>query len=163
MCIWSNVISLARDLGWSISSLFQPAYHVVLVGLEGSGKTTALLRLRYGQFVQAEPTMAFNTEKVRVNSASWLVWDVGGAERLRPLWRPYTRASDGLVFVIDACSDDERLEEARLELHRLLKEQASQCVSLHRHRPPILVIANKQDLPGAKQPDALSSLLGNYD
>uniref|UniRef100_A0A6A7G1W6 ADP-ribosylation factor-like protein 6 n=2 Tax=Hirondellea gigas TaxID=1518452 RepID=A0A6A7G1W6_9CRUS len=162
-CLWSGMVGMARELMWGVSALMQPAAHVVLVGLEGAGKTTALLRLRYGQYVEASPTVAFNTEKVRVGGGSWLIWDVGGAERLRPLWRPYTRACDALIFVVDACSDAERLEEARVELHRLVKQQAVQCSVLHRSRPPILVLANKQDLPGAKLPASLAISLGLPD
>lgn len=162
-CLWWSIVGVARDLLWGVTSIVQPAAHVVLVGLEGAGKTTALLRLRYSQYVEASPTVAFNTEKVRVGGGSWLVWDVGGAERLRPLWRPYTRACDALIFVVDACSDAERLEEARLELHRLVKQQASQCSTMQRPRPPILVLANKQDLPGARLPNSLGSLLGLSD
>ena len=162
-CLWSGMVGITREILWSLSSLIQPAAHVVLVGLEGAGKTTALLRLRYGQYVEASPTVAFNTEKVRVGGGSWFIWDVGGAERLRPLWRPYTRACDALIFVVDACSDDERLEEARLELHRLVKQQANQCTALHRPRPPILLLANKQDLPGARLPNQLTATLGLAD
>uniref|UniRef100_A0A8C6UL54 Uncharacterized protein n=1 Tax=Neogobius melanostomus TaxID=47308 RepID=A0A8C6UL54_9GOBI len=65
----------------------------------------------------------------------------GGQEKLRPLWKSYTRRTDGLVFVVDA-ADPERMEEARLELHRVARSQENQGV-------PILVLANKQDLPGA--------------
>lgn len=162
-CLWSSIVGAARELLWGMTSLVQPAAHVVLVGLEGAGKTTALLRLRYGQYVEASPTVAFNTEKVRVGGGSWLIWDVGGAERLRPLWRPYTRACDALIFVVDACSDAERLEEARLELHRLVKQQATQCSAMNRARPPMLVLANKQDLPGARLPASLGTGLGLHD
>ncbi|KAA0192443.1 hypothetical protein HAZT_HAZT007909 [Hyalella azteca] len=162
-CMWSGMVGVVREVIWGLTALVQPAAHVVLVGLEGAGKTTALLRLRYSQYVEASPTVAFNTEKVRVGGGSWLIWDVGGAERLRPLWRPYTRACDALIFVVDSCSDAERLEEARLELHRLVKQQANQCTTLHRPKPPILVIANKQDLPGSRLPNFLSVALGLPD
>ena len=73
---------------------------------------------------------------------SFLVWDVGGQEKLRPLWRSYTRSTDGIVFVIDS-SDTERLEEARMELHRTIRTP-------EHHHVPVLILANKQDLPGAK-------------
>ncbi len=49
------------------------------------------------------------------------MWDVGGQEKVRPLWRPYTRATDAVVFVVDSC-DDERMEEAKLELHRCFQK-----------------------------------------
>jgi len=158
---WPDVGATARDVVWSVAAWVRRVHQVVFVGLEGAGKTTALLRLRYGQYGQATPTLAFNTEKVRSGGASWVVWDVGGAERLRPLWRSYTRGCDALVFVVDACSDPDRLEEAKLELHRVVKMHAPRpgASAAPSPRPPLLVLANKQDLPGARPPDQLAPLL----
>ena len=82
--------------------------------------------------------------KVRSAGLSWLVWDVGGAERVRPLWRSYTRATNALVFVVDSSSSDDRLEEARTELANLTKGLAQECCMAQRPRPPLLVLANKQ-------------------
>lgn len=157
---------LGRSLGQNVAragagmaARLRRPYHVVLVGLDASGKTTALLRLRYGRYISTTPTVAFNCEKVRSGGGSWLVWDVGGADRLRPLWRPYTRATDALVFVVDASSSCDRLEEARVELARLVRQTGVQCKSLGRPRPPLLVMANKQDLPAARAiPDLMRAL-----
>lgn len=69
-----------------------------------------------------------------------MVWDVGGQEKLRPLWKSYTRCTDGIIFVVDSC-DVERLEEAKMELTRTARSPDNAGV-------PILILANKQDLPG---------------
>ncbi|XP_076044955.1 ADP-ribosylation factor-like protein 4C [Oratosquilla oratoria] len=155
-----RVVEVAHSLVWGLVALVHTPAHVVLVGLDSSGKTTALLRLKYGQYVNAVPTVGFNCEKVRAGGAQWLAWDVGGAERVRPLWRSYTRATDALIFVVDSSSSSERLEEARVELQRLTKQQNAQCVALNKHRPPLLVLANKQDLPGARDVNGLAKALG---
>ncbi|KAG7159228.1 ADP-ribosylation factor-like protein 4C [Homarus americanus] len=159
----SRVMEAAQSLVLGLVALVTGPPHVVLVGLDSSGKTTALLRLKYGQYVNAVPTVGFNCEKVRCGGGHWLVWDVGGAERVRPLWRSYTRATDALVFVVDSSSSMDRLEEARLELHRMTRQQSSECVALNRARPPLLVLANKQDLPGAKDTQQLAKSLGLTD
>ena len=39
-------------------------YHCVMIGLDGSGKTTILYRLKYGQYTNTVPTIGFNCEKV---------------------------------------------------------------------------------------------------
>ena len=55
------------------------------------------------------------------------------------MWRSYTRCTDAIIFVVDS-SDRERLEEAKLELSKIAK-------LTERYIVPILVLANKQDLP----------------
>ncbi|XP_045624592.1 ADP-ribosylation factor-like protein 4C [Procambarus clarkii] len=159
----NRVVEAAQSLVLGLVALVTSPPHVVLVGLDSSGKTTALLRLKYGQYVNAVPTVGFNCEKVKCGGGQWLVWDVGGAERVRPLWRSYTRATDALIFVVDSSSSWDRLEEARLELHRLTRVQNSECLALNRARPPLLVLANKQDLPGAIDTQQLAKALGLPD
>ena len=43
-------------------------YHCVMIGLDGSGKTTILYRLKYGQYINTSPTIGFNCEKVMERS-----------------------------------------------------------------------------------------------
>jgi small GTP-binding protein len=70
------------------------------------------------------------------------VWDVGGQDKIRPLWRHYYTGTQGLVFVVDS-QDRERIDEAKQELHRILSDrEMKDCL--------LLVFANKQDLPGGK-------------
>ena len=39
-------------------------HHCVMIGLDSSGKTTILYRLRHGQYTNTAPTIGFNCEKV---------------------------------------------------------------------------------------------------
>jgi signal recognition particle receptor subunit beta len=50
--------------------------------------------------------------------------------------------TQGLIFVIDS-SDTSRIEEARLELHRIINDREMK-------ESLLLVFANKQDIPGGK-------------
>lgn len=122
--------------------------HVVVIGLDSAGKTALLYRLKLREFVETIPTKGFNMERIKVpmgNSktvtTSFQVWDVGGQDKLRPLWKSYTRRTDGLVFVVDS-AETERLEEAKVELHKISRSAENQGV-------PLLVLANKQDVDGA--------------
>ncbi|XP_044736134.1 ADP-ribosylation factor-like protein 4C [Chrysoperla carnea] len=138
----------------------QSTLHVVMLGLDSAGKTTALYRLKFDQYLNTVPTIGFNCEKVKgqvgkAKGVNFLVWDVGGQEKLRPLWKSYTRCTDGIVFVLDSV-DIERIEEAKMELMRTVKSPDNAGV-------PILVLANKQDLPGAKEPRDLEKLLGLHE
>ncbi|KMZ07156.1 ADP-ribosylation factor-like protein 4A isoform X1 [Drosophila simulans] len=135
----------------------QATLHVVMLGLDSAGKTTALYRLKFDQYLNTVPTIGFNCEKVqctlgKAKGVHFLVWDVGGQEKLRPLWRSYTRCTDGILFVIDSV-DTERMEEAKMELMRTAKCPDNQGV-------PVLILANKQDLPNACGAMELEKLLG---
>ena len=122
------------------------SFHIAILGLDSAGKTTVLYRMQFNEFVNTVPTKGFNSEKVKVSlgghrTVTFHFWDVGGQEKLRPLWKSYTRRTDGLVFVVDA-AEGERMEEAKVELHRITRSAENQGI-------PVLVLANKQDLNGA--------------
>lgn len=53
-------------------------------------------------------------EKVQYKNVIFTVWDVGGQEKLRPLWRHYFANTDALIYVVDAC-DRERIGRAASE------------------------------------------------
>lgn len=40
------------------------------------------------------------------------MWDVGGQDKLRPLWRHYFQNTNGVIFVVDS-NDKERVGQAR--------------------------------------------------
>lgn len=67
------------------------------------------------------------------------VWDVGGQDKIRPLWRHYFQNTQGIIFVVDS-NDRDRVVEARNELQRMLNEDELRNALL-------LVFGNKQDLP----------------
>lgn len=81
----------------------------------------------------------FNVETVEYKNISFTVWDVGGQDKIRPLWRHYFQNTQGIIFVVDS-NDRERVTEAREELQRMLNEDELREALL-------LVFANKQDLP----------------
>ncbi|XP_033640007.1 ADP-ribosylation factor 1 [Asterias rubens] len=114
---------------------------ILMVGLDAAGKTTILYKLKLGEIVTTIPTIGFNVETVEYKNISFTVWDVGGQDKIRPLWRHYFQNTQGLIFVVDS-NDRERVGEAREELNRMLNEEELKDAVL-------LVFANKQDLPNA--------------
>uniref|UniRef100_A0A8D3A7B0 ADP-ribosylation factor-like 4D n=1 Tax=Scophthalmus maximus TaxID=52904 RepID=A0A8D3A7B0_SCOMX len=134
--------------------------HVVVIGLDSAGKTSLLYRLKLKEFVKTIPTKGFNTEKIKVavgvsRAINFQVWDVGGQEKLRPLWKSYTRRTDGIVFVVDS-TEQERMEEAKVELHRITRTSENQGV-------PVLVLANKQDQESALCVSEVEKLLAVHE
>ncbi len=57
-----------------------------MLGLDAAGKTTILYKLHIGEVLTTVPTIGFNVEKVQYKNVQFTVWDVGGQEKLRPLW-----------------------------------------------------------------------------
>ncbi|XP_006870158.1 PREDICTED: ADP-ribosylation factor 3 isoform X2 [Lipotes vexillifer] len=94
---------------------------ILMVGLDAAGKTTILYKLKLGEIVTTIPTIGFNVETVEYKNISFTVWDVGGQDKIRPLWRHYFQNTQGLIFVVDS-NDRERVNEAREELMRMLAE-----------------------------------------
>lgn len=113
----------------------------VSVGLDAAGKTTILYKLKLGEIVTTIPTIGFNVETVQYKNICFTVWDVGGQDKIRPLWRHYFQNTQGLIFVVDS-NDRERVAEAEKELQNMLTEDELKDAV-------ILIFANKQDLPNA--------------
>ncbi|XP_072105652.1 ADP-ribosylation factor 1-like [Mobula birostris] len=124
---------------------------ILMVGLDAAGKTTILYKLKLGEIVTTIPTIGFNVETVEYKSVSFTVWDVGGQDKIRPLWRHYFQNTQGLIFVVDS-NDRERISEAREELSRMLAEDELRDAML-------LVFANKQDLPNAMSASEITDKL----
>ncbi|PAA86490.1 hypothetical protein BOX15_Mlig028163g1 [Macrostomum lignano] len=125
---------------------------ILMVGLDAAGKTTILYKLKLGEIVTTIPTIGFNVETVEYKNISFTVWDVGGQDKIRPLWRHYFQNTQGLIFVVDS-NDRERVGEAREELMRMLNEDELRDAIL-------LVFANKQDLPNAMNAAEITDKLG---
>merc|ERR1712083_1033478 len=124
---------------------------ILMVGLDAAGKTTILYKLKLGEVVTTIPTVGFNVETVEYKNINFTVWDVGGQDKIRKLWRYYYQNTQGLIFVVDSC-DRDRIEEAREELNKLLCDEEMRDAAL-------LVFANKQDLPNAMTANELTEKL----
>ncbi|KAJ2089842.1 Arf GTPase arf1 [Coemansia sp. RSA 986] len=144
-------------MGLSISNIFdrilgKQEKRILMVGLDAAGKTTILYKLKLGEIVTTIPTIGFNVETVEYKNISFTVWDVGGQDKIRPLWRHYFQNTQGIIFVVDS-NDLDRMNEARDELQRMLNEDELRNAAL-------LVFANKQDLPNALDVNNIREALG---
>ena len=136
----------------NIASAFKKLFanktaRILFLGLDAAGKTTILYSLKVGEKVQTIPTIGFNLENVKYKKIDFTIWDIGGQDEIRPLWRHYYENTDAVVFVVDS-NDTDRVKETNEVLHKMLADDyLSEC--------PVLVLANKQDLPNALQPHEL--------
>merc|ERR1712124_117358 len=94
---------------------------ILMVGLDAAGKTTILYKLKLGEVVTTIPTIGFNVETVEYKNIRFTVWDVGGQDKIRKLWRHYYQGTQGLIYVVDS-NDRDRVEDSREELAKILSE-----------------------------------------
>jgi small GTP-binding protein len=109
---------------------------ILMAGLDAAGKTSILYKLKIGKFVTTIPTIGLNVETVEYRNIRFTVLDVGGQEKVRPLWRHYYKGTRALIFVVDS-DDKERLSEAQYELQQMLNAEELKDAAL-------LIFANKQ-------------------
>ena len=124
---------------------------LIMVGLDAAGKTTILYKLKLGEVLTQIPIIGICLEMVEFRDVSILAWDVGGSYKIRPLSLDYYKNVQGLIFVVDSI-DRDRIEDAREELHRLVNEELLK-------EAVVLVLANKQDLPGAMTTEEITEKL----
>jgi len=122
-----------------------------MFGLDAAGKTTLLYKMKLGHVVTTHPTIGFNVETVQYKLTSFTVWDLGACDKIRPLVRHYYADANALIFVVD-CYDRDRIEDACEELMKMLCEEELREL-------PLLVFANKQDLPNAMTPAEVTKKL----
>mmetsp|Transcript_71053 Transcript_71053/g.148155 ORF Transcript_71053/g.148155 Transcript_71053/m.148155 type:complete len:410 (-) Transcript_71053:351-1580(-) len=129
---------------------------IIILGLDNAGKTTLLYSLKNEvPGIDATPTVGFRQDKI-VSGKYTIQWfDVGGAKNFRRTWTNYYSEVHGIIYVVDAAAED-RLEESKEVLTQTLKADGIPG-------KPVLVFANKQDLPGCMSDAELSKRLGMLD
>jgi len=131
-----GLLSLLRNLKKDEAEL-----RLLMLGLDNSGKTTALKKLAEEDITTITPTQGFNIKSVQLNGFKLNVWDIGGQKHIRPYWKNYYQNTDAIVYLVDSV-DKRRIDEASEELAGLMEEADLAGV-------PVLVFANKQDLLNA--------------
>ena len=144
-------------MGFFFSRLWQKLLgkkdvRILMVGLDGAGKTSILYQLKMAELVKTIPTIGFNVEQLDYKGLKFTIWDVGGQDKIRILWKHYYQNTDGLIFVVDS-NDRDRIDDAAEELKKMLaEEELKDCC--------VLIMANKQDLNGALAPNEVTEKLG---
>jgi small GTP-binding protein len=128
----------------------------VIIGLDSAGKTTILNLLMKKEAGATLPTEGFNAETLKYKgddkNLELTLWDLGGQDKLRQMWRHYYQGVQGIVFVVDA-TDVDRLGLAAKELQAALQDESLNAAGL-------LILCNKRDLKGAKSDAEISVMLG---
>ncbi|KAK5579050.1 hypothetical protein RB653_008728 [Dictyostelium firmibasis] len=138
------------------SSIFKSkAIKLLMLGLDGSGKTTILYKLMLNEVVSTISTLGYNVETIQHKHLNLTLWDLAGEERIRTLWKPFYNKCTAIIFVVDS-SDRLRIDEAASELSKLMKEEELKGCSL-------LIFATKQDCISPMEIPELTDQLGLHD
>merc|ERR1711991_539257 len=134
---------------------------IVMVGLDAAGKTTVLYKIKLNDVVTTIPTIGFNVERVEYKNLRMTIWDIGGQDRLRPLWRHYYDNTNGVIFVLDS-ADETRIKIARDEIHKMMEEPAL------KHAKPASEVVQALELKKLRQewyvqPTSAATGMGLYE
>lgn len=114
---------------------------ILIVGLDNSGKTTLVQRLKHPEMVpEVVPTVGYSVDTFNHGNISFRVFDMSGQGRYRKLWQEYYSDTTGIIFVIDS-ADKLRMVVAKDEFEQMLNHGA-----FKNRRVPVLILANKMDL-----------------
>ncbi|XP_061194226.1 uncharacterized protein LOC133202424 isoform X2 [Saccostrea echinata] len=135
----------------------RPRTRVLVVGLDGSGKTAFVECLSKGkeENVMPRPTVGFNVKSVTIGNVMFDIWDVGGSEMCRSYWKEFVKGIHVMVWVVDSTANEARLEENANELRKFLKLEAASNI-------PILFVASKQDRENALPPEEVMQQIQAY-
>ncbi|MHA1650529.1 MAG: ADP-ribosylation factor-like protein [Candidatus Helarchaeota archaeon] len=122
---------------------------VSVCGLPGVGKTT-LIKLLSEQCVPSEyvPTVGIDFGDTKIGEFKVSLWDLGGQEQFRFMWDSFLPGTDTILLVTDST-------RAGVQKTKELVKKYSNF-----NGSKLLIIANKQDLPGALSPNEVESILG---
>lgn len=123
-------------------------YYVLILGLDNAGKTTYLeqTKTKFNRGYKAlnphkiTATVGLNIGKVDIHGIRLNFWDLGGQESLQSLWDKYYAESHAVIYMVDS-SNRERVHESTEAFEKMIRSDAL-------HGVPVLIVANKQDIPG---------------
>ncbi|CAF1656992.1 unnamed protein product [Adineta ricciae] len=120
---------------------------VFITGHFGAGKRTIVRMAKHGKIADILPTIGVDFEKLSINETPLLIWSLGGRSRYRPITMSYYKRMLAYIFVVDS-SNPSTMDHARAILHDIIADDRLE-------NKPILIFANKQDLPDAMSVDQL--------
>jgi len=133
-------------------------FRVLILGVDKAGKTTLLEKLK-SIYLKGEglppdrvvPTVGLNIGRIEDANAKLVFWDLGGQVGLRAIWEKYYEEAHAIMYVIDAATASS-FEDAKSALDKVIRHE-------HLRGAPLLIVANKQDLPGVINDEELAKFL----
>ncbi|MFX1294364.1 MAG: ADP-ribosylation factor-like protein [Promethearchaeota archaeon] len=123
---------------------------IALIGFPGVGKTTIVKLIRAEEIpMEHIPTVTGDISTIKIGKLYFYLWDFAGQDEYSFLWPAFLRNSDAVLVISD--STLENIDKSKFFLDLIKKEVPEASLS---------VIANKQDIVGALNPEKVEKLLG---
>ncbi|XP_037078125.1 ADP-ribosylation factor-related protein 1-like isoform X2 [Pollicipes pollicipes] len=122
-------------------------YFLLILGLDNAGKSTYLeaAKTKFSKGYRSlnsskiTTTVGLNIGQVDIAGIRINFWDLGGQEDLQSLWDKYYAECHAVIYVVDS-ADRQRMDESKEVFDRVIGSE-------HLIGVPLLVLANKQDIP----------------
>ena len=124
---------------------------IAVIGASGVGKSTITALVQNEKLPQKHiPTITCDVDEIIVGGADNIyLHDTGGQEQFGFLWNRWIKGADGIMLVVD--STEQNLKESKFFIEMIKKETP---------KASVMIVANKQDLPGALAPEKVEKELG---
>jgi len=117
------------------------SFNLLLLGLEASGKSSIFERMTKSGNQNSPLSTDPRTGSFIVDSVSYVLWDFDGSQNSTRVWQLYFEVAQAIIFVVDSTNRDS-FQQIKLEIESLMEIEENK-------KKPLLVLANKQDLPNS--------------
>lgn len=119
---------------------------LVCLGMDAVGKTTILYQMHLKKPVHTIPTVGFNVESFDHKNHTFTMYDVGGGDKICPLWWHFYQGADAIVMVLDS-NDRKRMDCGKHDYSRCCVKGNLECLTSDKRLDgvPILIMAHKHD------------------
>lgn len=124
-----------------------------IFGLDNAGKTAILAAMGGEIDTKTTPTVGFSPMQFQTEKHDICIFDLGGGKNFRGIWGHYYHDCHGFIYVVDS-ADDARAAESAAVFQEFASNKFVQS-------KPLLIFANKKDLPSSKSPAAVEKDLLN--
>ncbi|KAJ3444275.1 adp-ribosylation factor [Anaeramoeba flamelloides] len=129
--------------------LWEEGLNTPMIGLDSAGKTTILYKLKLGEIRTWIPTIGLTAETLWYKKTRLSCFDVGGSGRIYPPLETHFGNINSLIYVIDSANHESfSIEENKKQIHYFFNLEKLKSL-------PILIFANKQDLPNSMNPQEI--------
>ncbi|KAL4227629.1 ADP-ribosylation factor-like protein 15 [Mactra antiquata] len=146
-----SIYSLFRRLCCKGPPPVRPNFTVLCLGIGKSGKSTLLAKVSGESTDEIEPTVGFSIKALMFDECFVDVKELGGGDNVRPYWDRYYTGAQGIIYVIDCSSDEETMEKSKKEFDKAMGNHQLDGL-------PLLVLANYQDVPGARNESQIKQI-----